>query len=158
MNVVFLSLGSNLGNRTKMLKLAIHRLSTFSVVEKISTFIETKPQGVKEKQPKYINAVVKITTPLSSSALLDHLMQLEKDLGRDLLEKGLKKSRSIDIDILSFNDEVIETKMLTIPHPFLHKRDFVLVPLAEIDPEWVHPILKKSSQELLDKIMKLSKE
>lgn len=148
MNNVFLSLGSNMGNRTKQLKLAIHRLSTFSVVEKISSFLENEAKEVSEPQPKYVNAVVKIQTEVQPNPLLRKLIKLEKDLGRDLIEKGLKKSRLIDLDILSFNDDVVETPKLVIPHPRLHKRDFVLKPLVEIEPAWVHPVLKKTATEL----------
>lgn len=152
MNQVYISLGSNLGNRSKSLKLAIHKLSTIAVVEKISSFIETKAQEVKEKQPKYVNAMVKLSTHLPAQKLLSELNRIEKELGRELLEKGLKKSRPIDLDIVSYNDEVIESAELTVPHPRMHERDFVLIPLAEIDPEWNHPVLKLSVTELLKNV------
>lgn len=152
MNHVYISLGSNVGDRKKAITLAIHKLSTFAVVERISSLIETQPQEVQEPQRKYINGVVKILTELSPSELLQKLQEVELESGRSLSEKGLKKARPIDLDILTFNQDILQYQKLEIPHPRMHDRDFVLIPLDEIAPKWKHPVLNQTARELLSRL------
>jgi 2-amino-4-hydroxy-6-hydroxymethyldihydropteridine diphosphokinase len=141
-NIVYISLGSNLGDRFQFLHSALKLIhsSEKCLILSISSVYETNPLGPQD-QRKYLNAVVKILTNLSKNELFDFLKSIESTLGRKVREKW--HSREIDLDILFFNEEIYESKDLVIPHPELHKRDFVLVPLMEIEPEYFHPVLKK---------------
>ena len=147
MPLVYLSLGSNLGQRKKNIKKAIVFLrgdSRFQVI-KISSFYETQPEGFKN-QPKFINLCLKIRTDFSPGRLLKFLKDTEKRLGR---KKGKRWGpRVIDIDILFYNKKVINRKGLIIPHPGLEERIFVLKPLAEISPAFHHPGLGLTIREL----------
>jgi 2-amino-4-hydroxy-6-hydroxymethyldihydropteridine diphosphokinase len=147
MNIAFLSLGSNLGNREENLKKCIKLLSDNNKIKviKVSSFYETPPVGYTE-QGKFLNGVIKISTDFSSNELLLFLQNIEKSVGR---KKTFKWGpRVIDIDILFFNNEIISTEHLKIPHPYLHERAFVLVPFVEIEESWVHPVLNKKIIEL----------
>ena len=135
MAVVYIGLGSNLGDREKNIKTAIRLLqSQHFVVDKISTLIETEPVGFLD-QEKFLNAVLKGTTPLSPVDLLWHTQSIEKKLGR--MRTIPNGPRTIDIDILLYDHEQISTPQLTIPHPRMWERDFVLGPLKEIEPNFV---------------------
>lgn len=147
-HTVFLSIGSNIGDRLKNCKDAIENLADskeITIIKK-SSFYETEPWGDIE-QNWFINCVVEIKTELDARNLLALLLTIEKRLGRNRVKKG--GPRAIDMDILFFNGEIIKTDNLVVPHPFLHKRRFVLMPLNEVAPEFIHPVLKKTAADLL---------
>ena len=145
-NVVYLSLGSNLGNREENLREAISRLGAFGNVTAVSSFYETEPVDFLD-QPWFLNCVVLLETEFPPQTLLQRVLEIERGMGRERVQP--KGPRLIDIDILLFGDQIIHEPGLTIPHPALHERRFVLEPLAEIAPRVVHPVLKKTAQELL---------
>lgn len=146
-NITYLSLGSNLGDRAGNLRAAIEKLSGFGEVVAVSSFYETEPVELTN-QPWFVNCAVALETEQVPEAFLGELLALEQSMGRRRTQK--KGPRTIDIDILLFGDAIIETAGLSIPHPAMHQRRFVLVPMAEIAPEQRHPILKRSMRELLD--------
>lgn len=147
MNAAFLSLGGNLNDRLEIINAATEAIGKIGTLLKTSAIYETAAWGSKSEK-KYLNRVVKITTSLSSAELLAQILLIEKQAGRK--RKGHQYSdRILDIDILFFNDETIKTKNLTVPHPRLQLRKFVLVPLCNIDKKFKHPVLKKSMQTLL---------
>ncbi|HSL46843.1 MAG TPA: 2-amino-4-hydroxy-6-hydroxymethyldihydropteridine diphosphokinase [Anaerolineales bacterium] len=140
-HIVYLALGSNLGDRLTNLKQAINSLTPQMDVKAKSQVYETPPWGY-EDQPKFLNQVIKAKTYLDPEPLLKHLKRLEVALGRK--ESIRNGPRLIDIDILFYDDRVLDTPSLVIPHPRLHERAFVLLPLMDIDPDLVHPVSKKS--------------
>jgi len=145
-HVVYLSLGSNMGNRAANLKAAVGQLTPQLRVLSVSKIYETPPWGFTD-QPHFLNQVVKAETYETPEALLSHLKRLELALGR---EPNFKNGpRKIDIDILLYDDLVLNTPPLVIPHGNMQDRAFVLVPLNELAPDLVHPVLKKSVRELL---------
>jgi len=145
-HIVYLALGTNLGDRLVNLKQAIASLTPQMEVKAKSGVYETPPWGF-EDQPKFLNQVIKVNTYLEPEPLLKHLKRLEVALGRK--ESFPNGPRLIDIDILFYDARIINTKKLIIPHPFLHLRRFVLVPLAEIAPGFIHPSLKIPVSQLL---------
>ncbi len=146
-HIVYLALGSNMGNRLANLKAAISNVTPQMTVKKKSSVYETPPWGFKE-QDAFLNQVIKVKTSLAPEPLLRHLKRLEVALGR--VPNFQNGPRLIDIDILFFDQMIIETPPLIVPHPRLHERAFVLVPLAEIEPDFIHPILQKSVSKLLE--------
>jgi 2-amino-4-hydroxy-6-hydroxymethyldihydropteridine diphosphokinase len=146
----FLCLGSNLGDREKNLEQAHSLLIEEGIrIIQLSSVYETQPVEIHSLQPWFYNQVIEIETGIDPSGLLVLIKRIEKLMGRNtLVQKG---PRVIDIDILLAEDKVIHTKELSIPHPRLDRRNFVLIPLAEISPEIVHPLLKENIQNLLDK-------
>jgi 2-amino-4-hydroxy-6-hydroxymethyldihydropteridine diphosphokinase len=145
-HIVYLALGSNIGSRLANLKNAIANLPPQMNVRKKSPVYETPPWGFKD-QPAFLNQVVMAETYLDAEALLAHLKRLETALGR---EPGFPNGpRLIDMDILFYDDQIIETDAVVIPHPRLHQRAFVLVPLNDVAPHLVHPVLGKPVSELL---------
>jgi len=152
MKNIFLGIGSNLGDRQKNIAAAIAELSKLFVVEKISKIIETPPWGDKN-QNFFLNAVVEISAEISPENLLKTLKNLEKKLGREKSRKW--GPRKIDLDILFFGDEKIKTKNLEIPHKFWKKRNFVILPMAEIAPDFVPPDEKSPMKKIAEKAKKL---
>jgi 2-amino-4-hydroxy-6-hydroxymethyldihydropteridine diphosphokinase len=149
MNVVFLGLGTNLGDRSKNLSDAVSGINEqIGEVVKISSVYETEPWGFKAES-QFLNIVIKVETRLNPSAVLEAILRFELSSGR-VRGENQYSSRIIDIDILFFEDMVIDLIDLKVPHPKLHERKFVLVPLCEIAPELVHPVLKKTVAALLE--------
>ena len=144
-HMVYLALGSNLGDRLANLKQAIAALTPQMEVKVKSAVYETPPWGV-EDQPKFLNQVIQATTYLDPEPLLKHLKRLEVALGRK--ESFPNGPRLIDLDILFYDDLVLNAGSLVIPHPRLHERGFVLLPLMDISPDFVHPVSKKSVREM----------
>lgn len=144
---VYLSLGSNIGKRENNIVNALRILKLKGIeLLKLSSLYETEPVG-KEDQPYFYNMVTKSISPYQPEELLEIIKEIETDMGRTWTQKW--GPRLIDIDILFFDDRIINTEKLVIPHPELHKRDFVLIPMAEIEPEFVHPVLRKTIEEIL---------
>lgn len=143
---VFLGLGSNMGSRQAQLEEALRRLSEKVSLQKLSSFYETEPVGYIE-QAWFLNAVCQGETTLEPFPLLEFVKGVEKEMGR--VPAIINGPRNIDIDILFYGREAISTPLLTIPHPRLTERAFVLVPLVEIAPYLVHPLLGKTAMELL---------
>ena len=144
---VYLSLGSNVGDRRANLDTAVEKLRALGTVSAISSLYETEPVEVRQ-QGWFLNCVVKLETEAMPRQLLKRVLDIEQSMGRRRTQA--KGPRNIDIDILLFASSVVEAKGLTIPHPAMHERRFVLEPLAEIAPEVRHPVLKKTARELRD--------
>jgi 2-amino-4-hydroxy-6-hydroxymethyldihydropteridine diphosphokinase len=147
MATVYLGLGSNLGNRARSIYRALRLLGSCVRLGKISSLYETEPVGLAE-QPWFLNLVCCGETDLSPEALLNLAKTIERQMGR---KRGVRFGpRLIDIDILLYDDLVLSTPQLEIPHPRLHERAFVLIPLSEVAPGLIHPVLNRGVQELRD--------
>lgn len=146
---LYLSLGSNEGDRRVLLEKAIDAIHmSIGHVDSVSSFFETQPWGFESNHP-FLNIAVKVTTNLSPYEVLDQTQAIERALGRkEKSHLGIYQDRPIDIDLLLYDDLTLHDPRLTIPHPLLHRRLFVLDPLAEIAPNQYHPLLGKSIQEL----------
>ncbi|MCK9220060.1 MAG: 2-amino-4-hydroxy-6-hydroxymethyldihydropteridine diphosphokinase [Bacteroidales bacterium] len=153
MKEVFLLLGSNRGNRQQLLKQARELLAEKAgTILKISTIYETTPWGFDD-DTLFLNQAVEIDTNLAPDQLLQELLSIEKQLGRIRPSEAHYQGRTMDIDILFFGNQRIFTDSLIIPHPRLHERFFALQPLAEIAPDFVHPIMQKDIKTLLKMII-----
>jgi 2-amino-4-hydroxy-6-hydroxymethyldihydropteridine diphosphokinase len=144
---VYLSLGSNLGDRAAHLKAAIGRLEDLGRVVAVSSFYETEPYEFTA-QPWFLNCAVKLDTESMPKQLIGRILEIERAMGRNRKQK--KGPRNIDIDILLFGSSIVHTPDLIVPHPGLHQRRFVLEPLTEIAPEVRHPVFKRTMRELRD--------
>jgi 2-amino-4-hydroxy-6-hydroxymethyldihydropteridine diphosphokinase len=146
MATAYIALGSNLGDRMGTLRAAVQRLETLGCITGVSSLYETEPVGYLE-QPAFLNAVVALETALAPVDLLRALLGIERDLGRT--RSFPDAPRTLDLDLLLVDDVTLETTELTLPHPRLHERTFVLVPLAELTPELVHPVSGQTMRQLL---------
>lgn len=158
-NVSFIGIGTNKGDRKNNINYALKLLSSHSEIRilKVSDFLKNPPQeGIKSGY--FLNGAIKLATTLSPLDLLKLCKNIERQLGRrqrieargKKQEARIKKPRTIDLDILLYGSEIINSSKLTIPHPRLHKRYFVLIPLMEIGKSVIHPVFKKTVQELYD--------
>jgi 2-amino-4-hydroxy-6-hydroxymethyldihydropteridine diphosphokinase len=143
----YISAGSNLGDRKSNLKFALSSLGRGGAVSKISSYYETEPEGFLD-QPWFINLAIELKTNLAPLELLSFFREIEASCGR--VRTFPNAPRTLDLDILLYGDAVINENDLIIPHPRLSERRFVLEPLAQIAPNVIHPVLKKSMQSLLE--------
>ncbi len=146
MNRIYLHTGANLGDRAANLQQANDWIGLeIGAIARASRVYHTKAWGITD-QPDFLNQALLVLSPLGPFEVLEKIQQIERRMGR--VREVKWGERIIDIDILFFNDEVLETDALTIPHPYLHYRNFVLMPLVEIAPKLVHPVFKKTITEL----------
>lgn len=142
----YIALGSNLGNLEENLNTAIENIKEQGIeVIAVSDYISTEPYGVTD-QPKFLNAVIKVSTVLEPLALLKTILGIENKMGR--VRKRHWGERNIDLDLILYEDVVMTTEELKLPHPDMQNRDFVLIPMAQIAPDVIHPVLGKSIAEL----------
>ncbi|MEY4279454.1 MAG: 2-amino-4-hydroxy-6-hydroxymethyldihydropteridine diphosphokinase [Bacteroidota bacterium] len=147
MNKVYLLIGGNMGDRMANLTLSMNAIEKeIGSIQKMSSIYETAAWGNTE-QPDFLNQALEIETPLNAEQVMEGLLKIEKQMGRErLIPMG---PRSIDLDIIYFNKDIIDRPSLEIPHPRLAERKFVLLPLSEIAPDFIHPIFQKTNEVLL---------
>ena len=156
MAIVYLCLGSNSGDRLKFIEQAVSFLNLAENIKIVRTtaLYETEPWGIKN-QNWFLNMIVEIKTNLKAQDLLLKCLNIEKTLGRNREKEQKWGERPIDIDIIFYDKEIINTEILTVPHPRMHERAFVLVPLLELIPDFIHPVLHKSVSELYDDLQEV---
>ncbi|MDA8170020.1 MAG: 2-amino-4-hydroxy-6-hydroxymethyldihydropteridine diphosphokinase [Nitrospiraceae bacterium] len=148
MALASIGIGSNLGGKKANCLRALQLLKAKGIqIKAVSSAWDTKPWG-RQEQPDFVNMAAVIETGLSPAGLLEKLLETENEMGRVRTERW--GPRIIDLDLLLYGDEVIDTPALKVPHPLMQEREFVLRPLAEIAPDAVHPVLKKTIRELLE--------
>jgi 2-amino-4-hydroxy-6-hydroxymethyldihydropteridine diphosphokinase len=147
--IAYISLGSNVGDREAHLHGALAQLGTLGKLRQVSSFYDTAPVGLVE-QPRFLNAVTELDTELPPERLMRVLLEVEIALGRDRKDSVPKGPRTIDLDLLLYDQQVLDTPELTLPHPAMHERAFVLGPLVEIAPNAFHPVFMRSARQLLD--------
>jgi 2-amino-4-hydroxy-6-hydroxymethyldihydropteridine diphosphokinase len=149
----YVGLGSNLGERETMIRLALEQLATLPETDlgRVSSLYDTTPVGDLE-QPNFLNAVAGVETDLTARQLLWNLLLIERRLGRVRSPQARYGPRTIDLDLLLYGDQVIDEPELTVPHPELARRAFVLVPLVELEPTLVHPVLGDTMVALLARL------
>ena len=148
LTTIYLLLGSNLGDRALLMRTAANEIGDrIGNVPHSSALYETAPWGGIE-QPAFLNQVLEVNTVLAPEEVLRIILEIEHESGRVRYERW--GARHLDIDILYFGQTVMDTPRLTVPHPRLHERRFTMVPLAEIAPDFVHPVLEKTNAELLE--------
>lgn len=146
MSTAYIALGANLGDRVATIESALRGLGDFGCITNVSALYETDPVGFDD-QPRYLNAVAEIETELSPDALLDALLRVEAEHGR--VRTFANAPRTLDLDLLLYDDQRRSSPRLTLPHPRMHERAFVLVPLAEIAPDVRVPGLESRASDLL---------
>ena len=153
-NIAYLSLGTNIGNRKNNLKAACNELRKNVSIDKISKVYETEPVHYENQDP-FFNCGVQITCNQDPFELLKLIKLIEKKIGRVKTKKN--DPRVCDIDIIDFNGLVKNNTLLKLPHPRSHSRNFVLYPIKEIDPKWVHPVFKKNVDFLINELSQNSR-
>lgn len=151
LNIAFIGIGSNVGNKIKNIKSAIEFINKLvkTSVEKVSSIYETLPFG-DVKQDNFFNAVIKIFTTLNPKEFFTELKSIEQKLGR--IKRDKWGPREIDLDILLFNDLIISDEIITLPHKGIIYRDFVMIPLIEIEPRLIHPVFNKKISEFVTEL------
>jgi 2-amino-4-hydroxy-6-hydroxymethyldihydropteridine diphosphokinase len=154
----YIALGANLGDRAKNIHAALKAIGKIEgiIVTAVSPLLENPAVGGPEDAPPFLNAAAAIETTLGSHALLHHLLDIEKKLGRSRRIKW--EPRPIDLDLLLFDDQIISSQELVVPHPLMHERKFVLEPLAKIAAEAVHPVLQMTVAGLLEEVIRKERE
>lgn len=148
MALAAIALGANLGELEATLYSAVEALQSLGEVVAVSGFFDTEPVGYTD-QPRFLNGAALVQTGLSPEALLHGLLLIERQHGRDRTNAVLKGPRTLDLDLLLYDGVVLQTEALTLPHPEMHRRTFVLQPLGEIAPGWMHPTLHRTVADLL---------
>jgi 2-amino-4-hydroxy-6-hydroxymethyldihydropteridine diphosphokinase len=153
LNTAAIALGSNLGNREQNLHAAIEHIGALGTVTAVSSFLDTAPVGFLD-QPRFLNAALLLETALTPLDLLRRLLEIERGMGRDRADVPAKGPRVIDLDLIFYDNLVLNTPQLTLPHPSMHERAFVLAPLAQIAPGWPHPVSQRMVSEMQDALNK----
>lgn len=153
-HTAYIGLGSNLGDRRSSIEAAVERLRATEGIEEVllSSLYETEPVGGPSGQGPYLNAAGRVRTMLRPHELLAVLLRIERELGRKRRERW--GPRTIDLDLLLYEDQILDTPSLTLPHPRMHEREFVLGPLAEIAPDAMHPTMRLTIAEMLRRLSK----
>ena len=145
-SVAYIGLGSNLGDRVGYLKAGIKAIERLGDLIAASSAYESDPHGVEEDQPSYLNMVLAIRTPMGPMELLNELLAIERANGR--IRNRANESRTLDLDVLLVDDMVFDNPKLAIPHPRMHEREFVMIPLTEIAPCAMHPTLNRTIADI----------